>query len=105
MSDEREYVTDIFGERCEVIARCQCGAPKYRRAGETGTTLMHAKGCLGLNLGAWHQDARAAQDEAGVRDIAQIESRVKNYGANVERPKDYVGPKRAPTPLGKYRSL
>lgn len=103
--DVREYVTDLFGERCEVLSRCErCGEPRYQRPGETGSTMFHAKGCH-LNQGSWHVDARAAQDEAGMRDIAQVDRRKREYGGNIERPKDYVGPRRTPTPVGRMRPL
>lgn len=98
---QEETITDIFGETCRVLDRCsQCSAPRYQRAGETGWSVFHKEGCRALNPGAWHQDARATMDQAGMRDIAQIEERKKNFGGNVEQPLGYQGPKRAPSKTG-----
>ncbi len=94
-----EYLPDLFGDMCRVAGRCnRCDAPKLQRRGADGSlyaTMFHAPGCGG-STGEWHHDARAAQDEAGMRDIAQIETRVREYGANIEQPPGYVGPKRHP---------
>jgi hypothetical protein len=97
VSEEREMVPDLFGDLCLVLDRCpRCGEPKIQRQGETGWTHIHAKGCH-LNQGAWHQEARATMDEAGMRDLAQIEHRVREYGANTSAPAGYRGPRRAPS--------
>jgi hypothetical protein len=89
-------IRDIFGDECLVLETCsRCGAPRLQRPGETGWSQFHSPGCH-LNQGAWHQEARAAQDEAGMRDLAQIADRVREYGANIERPAGYQGPKQHP---------
>jgi hypothetical protein len=96
-----ETITDIFGETCTVLDRCgQCRAPRYQRAGETGWTCLHEQGCRGLNLGAWHVDARCEMEQAKANDARQIEHRVKEYGGNVGTPNGYQGPKRAPSKTG-----
>jgi hypothetical protein len=95
-----ELVKDIFGELCVVIDRCpRCHAPRYRRHGETGWTLLHRAGCHN-NPGAWRQEARFAMAESGERDIRQIEQRIASYGANVNAPSDYKEAPRAPSKTG-----
>lgn len=78
-----------------VIATCRrCGAEKTQE-GPTYVRMFHNPGCPG-GQGDWHHEARAAIDEAGSRDLRQIEERVREYGGNVEKPAGYVGPKRHP---------
>lgn len=94
-AEGREWLPDFWGELKEVSGRCAgCNAPCI------GGSLTHAKGCNKTGCGAWHHDARAAQDEAIGRDQKQIEARVREYGSNTAPPPGYVPTKRNPTPIG-----
>ena len=92
-----EYITDIFGERCVVLSRCSsCGAPKFRREGERGSSQFH-KDCL--NAGSigneGHVEARRWSDQACERDYAEGKAR----GDFVATTDDHL---RAPNPADSF---
>jgi len=100
---DQEFELDDWKRVCFVAERCpRCDAPKLTRKTDSGvySQQFHDKSCGGTITGAWHRDARSAMEQSRHNDGTQMDWRKKEYGANIEAPPGYTGPKRAPNKPG-----